>query len=229
MSLPEEALICSCEAVTKGTICFTVTEENCTTLDGIKKCTKAGTGCGGCVPMVKDLIAGTMKQQGLYVKNSVCEHFDFSRQELLDLIRINKVKDYDEVLNQFGKGDGCEVCKPAVASILASLWNDVILKQDTIQDSNDRFLANIQKGGSYSVVPRIPGGEITPDKLITHREQSLTPKNAILFMLKSAIVSSSNGKPPVKTILGRKRLIGSLCSKRLFKSSKEDCPMIKNG
>ena len=166
MSLPEEALICSCEAVTKGTICFTVTEENCTTLDGIKKCTKAGTGCGGCVPMVKDLIAGTMKQQGLYVKNSVCEHFDFSRQELLDLIRINKVKDYDEVLNQFGKGDGCEVCKPAVASILASLWNDVILKQDTIQDSNDRFLANIQKGGSYSVVPRIPGGEITPDKLI---------------------------------------------------------------
>lgn len=166
MSLPEEALICSCEAVTKGTICSTVTEENCTTLDGIKKCTKAGTGCGGCVPMVKDLIAGTMKQQGLYVKNSVCEHFDFSRQELLDLIRINKVKDYDEVLNQFGKGDGCEVCKPAVASILASLWNDVILKQDTIQDSNDRFLANIQKGGSYSVVPRIPGGEITPDKLI---------------------------------------------------------------
>jgi nitrite reductase (NADH) large subunit len=116
--------------------------------------------------MVKDLIAGTMKQQGMYVKNSVCEHFDFSRQELLDLIRINKVKNYDVVLNQFGKGDGCEVCKPAVASILASLWNDVILKQDTIQDSNDRFLANIQKGGSYSVVPRIPGGEITPDKLI---------------------------------------------------------------
>ena len=166
MSLPEDALICSCEAVTKGAICSAVKEESCTTIDGIKKCTKAGTGCGGCVPMVKDLIGGTMKEQGMYVQNTVCEHFDYSRQELLDLIKINKVKDYDEVLDQFGKGDGCEVCKPVVASILASLWNDVILKQDTIQDSNDRFLANIQKGGSYSVVPRIPGGEITPDKLI---------------------------------------------------------------
>jgi nitrite reductase (NADH) large subunit len=165
MSLPDDALICSCEAVSKGNICSEV-KDGCITLDGIKKCTKAGTGCGGCVPMVKDLITGTMKEQGLYVKNTVCEHFDYSRQELLDLIKINKVKEYDEVLDHFGKGDGCEVCKPVVASILASLWNDVILKQDTIQDSNDRFLANIQKGGSYSVVPRIPGGEITPDKLI---------------------------------------------------------------
>lgn len=165
MSLPDDALICSCEAVSKGNICSGV-KDGCTTLDGIKKCTKAGTGCGGCVPMVKDLITGTMKEQGLYVKNTVCEHFDYSRQELLDLIKVNKVKEYDEVLDRFGKGDGCEICKPVVASILASLWNDVILKQDTIQDSNDRFLANIQKGGSYSVVPRIPGGEITPDKLI---------------------------------------------------------------
>ncbi|MDX2188922.1 MAG: nitrite reductase (NAD(P)H), partial [Bacteroidota bacterium] len=78
----------------------------------------------------------------------------------------DKLKYYDEVLDKHGKGDGCEICKPAVASILASLWNDNILKQSPIQDSNDRFLANIQRGGTYSVVPRIPGGEITPDKLI---------------------------------------------------------------
>lgn len=166
MNLPDDALICSCEAVAKGTICAAVTDEGITSVEVIKKCTKAGTGCGGCVPLVKDLVTGTMKQQGLYVKNVLCEHFDYSRQELLDLVRVNKVKQYDEVLDRFGKGDGCEVCKPAVASILASLWNDVILKHDTIQDSNDRFLANIQKGGTYSVVPRIPGGEITPDKLI---------------------------------------------------------------
>ena len=166
MSLPDDALICSCEAVSKGAICSAVSEDGITSVDGIKKCTKAGTGCGGCVPLIKDLVAGTMKLQGLYVKNVLCEHFDYSRQELLDLIRLNKIKDYDAALDQFGRGDGCEVCKPAVASILASLWNDVILKQDTIQDSNDRFLANIQKGGTYSVVPRIPGGEITPDKLI---------------------------------------------------------------
>jgi nitrite reductase (NADH) large subunit len=166
MSLPDEALICSCEAVSKGTICSAVTEQNINSVEGIKKCTKAGTGCGGCVPMIKDLMVGTMEANGAYVKNVVCEHFDHSRQELFDLTKINEIKTYDEVLGRFGKGDGCEVCKPVVASILASLWNDLILKQDTIQDSNDRFLANIQKGGTYSVVPRIAGGEITPDKLI---------------------------------------------------------------
>ena len=166
MNLPDEALICSCEAISKGTICGAVTDQNITTVDGIKKCTKAGTGCGGCVPLVKDLIVGTMKANGVYVKNIVCEHFNYSRQELFDLVKINAIKTYDEVLGRFGKGDGCELCKPAVASILASLWNDLILKQATIQDSNDRFLANIQKGGTYSVVPRIAGGEITPDKLI---------------------------------------------------------------
>ena len=165
LSLPDDALICSCEAVTKVAICDAV-NDGCTTVDGIKKCTKAGTGCGGCVPLVKDLIAGTMKANGQYIKNVVCEHFDYSRQELYDLVKINKLKSYDLVLDHFGKGDGCEVCKPAVASILSSLWNDVIVKQDTIQDSNDRFLANIQKGGTYSVVPRVPGGEITADKLI---------------------------------------------------------------
>ncbi|MFT2010670.1 nitrite reductase large subunit NirB [Pontibacter sp. 13R65] len=166
MSLPDDALICSCEAITKGDICSAVNEQGITSVEGMKKCNKAGTGCGGCVPLVKDLITGTMKENGQYIKNVVCEHFDHSRQELFDLMKINNVRTYDEALDTFGKGDGCEVCKPVVASVLASLWNDVIVKQHTIQDSNDRYLANIQKGGTYSVVPRIPGGEITPDKLI---------------------------------------------------------------
>ncbi len=166
-SLPDDAVICSCEAVTKGAICEAVIAGS-ETVDGIKKCTKAGTGCGGCVPMVKDLMVHTMKTQGKVVRNVLCEHFDYSRQELFDLIKLNDLRTYDAVLDKFGKGDGCELCKPPVASILASLWNEVILKKgnDTAQDSNDRFLANIQKGGTYSVVPRIPGGEITPDKLI---------------------------------------------------------------
>ncbi len=165
--LPDDAVICSCEAITKAAICGAV-ELGYESVDAIKKCTKAGTGCGGCVPMVKDLMQYTMKAQGKLVRNVLCEHFDYSRQELFDLVKINQLKTYNEVLDMFGKGDGCELCKPPVASILASLWNEVILKKgnDTAQDSNDRFLANIQKGGTYSVVPRIPGGEITPDKLI---------------------------------------------------------------
>ncbi|MBY0426425.1 MAG: nitrite reductase large subunit NirB, partial [Cytophagales bacterium] len=166
MGLPDEAIICSCESVSKGVLCKTIDEDGVITLDAIKKCTKAGTGCGGCVPMVKDLISETLKAKGAYVRNILCEHFDYTRQELYDLVKINGVTTYNQALDQFGKGHGCEVCKPAVASILASIYNDLILKQDTIQDSNDRYLANIQKNGTYSVVPRIPGGEITPDKLI---------------------------------------------------------------
>ncbi|WP_254563037.1 nitrite reductase large subunit NirB [Dyadobacter diqingensis] len=168
MSLPDDALICSCEAVTKGMLCHEIGENGHTTIDALKKCCKAGTGCGGCIPMVKDIIQGVMKQNGQYVRNVVCEHFDHSRQELLDLVKMNGLRTYGEVLNEFGHGDGCEVCKPVVASLLASLWNENVLTKDRapIQDSNDRYLANIQKGGTYSVVPRIPGGEITPDKLI---------------------------------------------------------------
>jgi len=168
MGLPDEALICSCEAITKAQLCHEIGENGHDTVDALKKATKACTGCGGCTPMVKDLIQGVMKQKGLYVRSVLCEHFDYTRQELLDLIKINRFQTFNAVLDYLGKGDGCEVCKPAVASLLASLWNENILEKGraTIQDSNDRFLANIQKGGTYSVVPRIAGGEITPEKLI---------------------------------------------------------------
>lgn len=167
-NLPDDAMICSCESVSKSAICSAVSEGGCGSVEDIKKCTKAGTGCGGCLPMVKDLMVHTMKENGIYVRNILCEHFDYTRQELYDLVKLHEIKSYDDVLSQLGKGDGCETCKPAVSSILASLWNELILSKgnDVSQDSNDRFLANIQKGGTYSVVPRVPGGEISPDKLI---------------------------------------------------------------
>lgn len=165
-SLPDAAQICSCENVSKGDICKAITEKGLSQVAEIKACTKAGTGCGGCLPMVSDLLKHQLKAMGKQVKNVLCEHFDYSRQELLDLVKINGIKTYEALLDKYGSGDGCEICKPAVASILASTWNELIIKQATIQDTNDRYLANIQKGGTYSVVPRIPGGEITPDKLI---------------------------------------------------------------
>jgi len=168
MSLPDDALICSCEAITKARLCTEITENGHTTIDQLKKATKACTGCGGCTPLVKDLLTGVLTEQGQYIRNVICEHFEYSRQELLDLVKMNGLKTFGAVISQFGHGAGCEVCKPVVASVLASLWNENVLTSDRapIQDSNDRYLANIQKGGTYSVVPRIPGGEITPDKLI---------------------------------------------------------------
>lgn len=165
-ALPDAALICSCEGVSKGAICCAVKNYGADDLDGVKKITKAGSGCGGCIPMVKDIISETLKELGKKVKPVICEHFQYRRQELFDLVKVHGIKTFDEALDRFGSGAGCEVCKPVIASVLASAWNDLILKQATIQDTNDRFLANIQKGGTYSVVPRIPGGEITPEKLM---------------------------------------------------------------
>lgn len=166
-SLPDNASICSCENITKGTICEAIESQNLGDVAAIKKCTKAGTGCGGCVPMLSDLLTETLKKQGKTVKKVLCEHFDYSRQEMYHLIKMSGTRTFDEVLEKHGKGCGCETCKPAVASMLASIYNDVIAKQAVIQDTNDRYLANIQRGGTYSVVPRVPGGEITPDQLIT--------------------------------------------------------------
>ena len=166
MDLPDTAQVCSCESVTKGAICCSITDGDCNNLGDVIAKTKATSGCGGCKPMVVDLVNETLKSLGKEVKETLCEHFSFNRQELYDLVKVNKVKDYDEALNLFGEGDGCEVCKPALASIFATITMETPNKQVAIQDTNDRFLANIQRNGTYSVVPRIAGGEITPDKLI---------------------------------------------------------------
>jgi nitrite reductase (NADH) large subunit len=162
----DDAQVCSCNNVSKAKICSAITEQKLCTVDEVKKCTKAGTGCGGCVPMVTDIFKAELKKAGLKVNNSLCEHFAFTRQELFEIVKIKGIRSFKELIARHGKGTGCEVCKPAVASILASLWNDVIVDHVTIQDTNDRFLANIQRGGTYSVVPRVAGGEITPEKLI---------------------------------------------------------------
>jgi len=164
--LPDSASICSCENISKGDLISQITQHGVDTLNDLKKKTRACTGCGGCTPMVNDILKMTLESMGHKVKKSLCEHFDYSRQELYDIIRIKELKTFRQVLDAHGKGDGCEICKPAVASLMASIWNEPILNQNTIQDTNDRFLANIQRGGTYSVVPRIAGGEITPEKLM---------------------------------------------------------------
>ncbi len=167
VALPDGAQVCSCNNVSKGDICAKIREDDLTTIGEVKSCTNAGTGCGGCLPMVTDLLDVELASQGKSVRRRLCEHFDYTRQELFDLIRLKEIRSFDALLENHGTGHGCEVCKPTAASCFASLYNDMILKDNaTLQDTNDRFLANIQRQGLYSVVPRIPGGEITPDKLI---------------------------------------------------------------
>jgi nitrite reductase (NADH) large subunit len=164
--LPDTAVICSCENVTKGALCCSLIDGTASTLTDVVKLTKATTGCGGCKPMVVDIVKATQKSLGKEIKETICEHFNYNRQELFDIVKINKYTNYYEVIDHHGNGDGCEVCKPVVASIFSSIYNDTANKHVTTQDTNDRFLANIQRNGTYSVVPRVAGGEITAEKLI---------------------------------------------------------------
>ena len=166
-ALPDSAQICSCNNVSKGQIAQAVAG-GATTLAALKAGCKAGATCGGCVPLVTQVMKAEMAKRGLAVNNHLCEHFPHSRQELFHLVRVGQIKTFDELLAQHGQGLGCDICKPAAASIFASCWNDFVLQPELapLQDSNDYFLGNIQKDGSYSVVPRMPGGEVTPEGLI---------------------------------------------------------------
>jgi nitrite reductase (NADH) large subunit len=177
-ALPDDAIVCSCHNVSKGTIRGAVTDHQCTTVPEVKKCTKAGTGCGSCVKVLGQLVTAELEASGVEVDKGLCGCFGQTREELYEIVLALRINKYQDLLDRYGRdgargGDGCEICKPTVASIIASLAPAIgaggyVLdgEQAALQDTNDHFLANLQKNGSYSVVPRIPGGEITPEKLI---------------------------------------------------------------
>ena len=166
-ALPAGAQICSCNDVSKGALCEAVAG-GANTIGALKSCTKAGTACGGCVPLMTQVMNAELTRLGVEVNDHLCEHFACSRQELYHIVRVEGIRSFGELIAKHGKGLGCDVCKPVVANILASAWNDFVLKPEhaSLQDSNDYFLGNIQKDGTYSVVPRMPGGEVTADGLI---------------------------------------------------------------
>ncbi|SDH21379.1 nitrite reductase large subunit NirB [Pseudomonas abietaniphila] len=167
-ALPATATVCSCHNVSKGAICSAI-DSGCTDLAGIKACTKAATGCGGCSALLKSVFEHELTARGVAVDKGLCEHFAFTRQELYALARVENIESFEQMIARHGKGHvGCDICKPTVGSILASCWNKPIMDPSLVplQDTNDTFMANMQKNGTYSVVPRIPAGEITPDGLI---------------------------------------------------------------
>ncbi|MER5846476.1 nitrite reductase large subunit NirB [Streptomyces sp. NPDC002012] len=167
--LPDEAVVCSCHNVSKGAVRAAVSEQGMRAVPEVKKCTKAGTGCGSCVKLLGSIVAEELEAGGIEVARGLCEHFTHTRAELYEIVRVKGITGFSRLLDEHGSGEGCDICKPAVASILAALGNGHVLdgEQAALQDTNDHFLANLQRNGSYSVVPRIPGGEITPDGLIT--------------------------------------------------------------
>lgn len=166
-ALPATAQICSCFDVTKGDISDAV-DAGCCTMGDIKATTQAGTGCGGCIQLVTNVLNSELSNRGVEVNTDICEHFGHDRQGLYHICQVEEIKTFENLIAKHGKGHGCEVCKQAVGSIFGSLWNSYALEDDKIQlqDTNDNYLGNMQKDGTYSVIPRVPGGEITPQKLI---------------------------------------------------------------
>jgi nitrite reductase (NADH) large subunit len=167
-TLPEAALVCSCNSVTAGEIRSAVADRGCTDLAGVKACTRAGATCGSCVPLVKRLIGAELEKAGVAVPHGMCEHFALTRRELFDAVRVAGLTTFTGILDRFGTGRGCDICKPAIASILSTLVRAHVLEGENaaLQDTNDHVMANLQKDGSYSVVPRIAGGEVTPEGLL---------------------------------------------------------------
>ncbi|MFC3689446.1 nitrite reductase large subunit NirB [Aquipuribacter hungaricus] len=165
--LPDAAVVCSCLDVTKGSICAAV-HDGARDVAAVKGCTRAGTGCGSCVPMIAALVTSTLDTMGVEVDRSLCEHFALTRRELYDLVRLSGHTTFTQVVTAHGTGRGCDICKPTVANILATLAPAHVLDGENaaLQDTNDHVMANMQKNGTYSVVPRMPGGEVTPAGLI---------------------------------------------------------------
>jgi len=166
-ALPATASICSCHNVSKGDIVSAI-DNGCATVADVKGCTQAATGCGGCAALLKNVVDFELSARGLEVNTDICEHFKHTRQDLYTIVQSTQIKSFNELIEKYGSGTGCDICKPAVGSIMASLWNAHVLESDLVplQDTNDTFMANMQKDGTYSVVPRVPAGEILPDQLI---------------------------------------------------------------
>ncbi len=166
-ALGDAATICSCYNVSKGDIIDAI-DGGCCSVGDVKGATSASTGCGGCAALLKNVVDSELEKRGVEVSKAICEHFNYTRQELYHLIQVEGIKSFNELLEKHGTGMGCDICKPAAGSIFASVWNDYILQQQhqPLQDTNDTYLGNMQKDGTYSIVPRVAGGEITPDKLI---------------------------------------------------------------
>ncbi|KAK7753894.1 hypothetical protein SLS62_004260 [Diatrype stigma] len=178
--LDDDAQVCSCHNVSKGDLVRSVKNKEgenggggggCKTVGEVKACTKAGTGCGGCMPLVTGIVNRALRDLGAEVTNHVCAHFSHSRAELYHIVMARRLTTLAEVMAAAGNdaaSDGCEACKPVVASLFASLWNRHVMERPThgLQDTNDRYLGNLQRNGTFSVVPRVSAGEITPDRLI---------------------------------------------------------------
>jgi nitrite reductase (NADH) large subunit len=163
--MSEGATVCGCVGVTKGTIIRAVHERGVNTLSQLKEVTRASTGCGSCTTLCQDLLRAVAPEFEDEVKRVLCACVPFAEDKLRDILKSQRLRSVQEVLDIYGNGHGCEVCKPALSYMLDMIWCGDHDEDRSARFINDRVHANIQKDGSFSVVPRIRGGVTSPDEL----------------------------------------------------------------
>jgi nitrite reductase (NADH) large subunit len=168
-SMPNEAEVCGCNGVSKGTICKAIQEKGLFTLDEVRKQTKASASCGSCTGLVEQILMFTAggDYSATPKKKAVCACTDHSHQEVRDAIRDEKLLTQSAVFKflNWRTEDGCPTCRPAINYYRLSSWPKEALDDTQSRYINERSHANIQKDGTYSVIPRMWGGETTADEL----------------------------------------------------------------
>ncbi|MBS4216369.1 nitrite reductase large subunit NirB [Neobacillus rhizophilus] len=170
-SMPNDELVCGCNGVTKGAIVEAIKTQGLTTLDQVSHCTNAGRSCGRCKPLVSSILAHTLGDQfDVYAaqKTSICGCTTLSREELVEEIKAKGLTSVKEVMNVLGwnNEEGCTKCRPAINYYLGMIHMDEYKDDRDSRLVNEKMHANIQKDGTYSVVPRMYGGVTTPQDLI---------------------------------------------------------------
>src|SRR5947208_12528326 len=164
-AMPESETVCGCMGVTKGEIITAIHTNGLSTLAQVKDRTRASTGCGSCAGKCESLLRAVAPEFREDKVKVLCACLPFSQDQLREIIRGQQLKSAQEVLEIYGNGIGCEICKPALSYMLDMLWCGDHDEDRSARFINDRVHANIQKDGTFSVVPRIRGGVTNPDEL----------------------------------------------------------------
>ena len=165
MSRPDEETICGCVGVTKGQIVGAIRERQLRSLAAVKSCTKASTGCGTCAPLVEGILRAVAGGQVEEAKNHLCACVPFPKEQLRTMIQTQRLKSVQDILEIYGNGTGCAFCKPALSFLVDEVWLGEHREDRSARFINDRVHANIQRDGSFSVVPRMRGGVTSPAEL----------------------------------------------------------------
>jgi nitrite reductase (NADH) large subunit len=163
-AMPDSEIICGCTGVTKGTIISAIQQHGLCSLEQVKERTGAASGCGSCAALCTQLVHAVIPDYEEH-KTVLCDCVPFAQETLREIIRSQRLRSVQQVLDIYGNGKGCEVCKPALSYLVDIVWCGEHAEDRSARHINDRVHANIQRDGTFSVVPRIRGGVTTPDEL----------------------------------------------------------------